>query len=99
MNTTYLTQADIVEFEKRFSAAAAWITERNLIGEHRHLLTKPALLTDWELRRLAELNNWAESINEIRSSRAANADDDPSEEPLGVEPDPSEYRIVSTGGS
>jgi len=61
METQFIHGDDWAEFATAFPAAAAWLVQRNLKGEYKHLLEmeKAGLLTFWQRRRLLELERWA----------------------------------------
>jgi hypothetical protein len=61
METQFIHDDDWEEFATAFPAAVAWILQRNLEGEYKHLLgmQKAGLVTFWQRRRLVELERWA----------------------------------------
>ena len=61
MQTEFIHGDDWEEFSKAFPAADAWLIQRNLEGEYRHLLEmqKAGFITFWQRRRLLELERWA----------------------------------------
>ena len=59
MNIDHLTVEDMDELERRFPDAAAFIRERELVGELSTLRRRQPYLTDWQEKRLEELETWA----------------------------------------
>jgi hypothetical protein len=49
------TDRDMVEFQEKYPSAYAFLLNRSLFNEYRHLETNDIILNDWQKNRLDEL--------------------------------------------